>query len=177
MIGGHHSAEVGGGEVLGFGMPRKPFAAQAVGDAREHGVQSQGLGIAQPATVVLARGVEPGVESGFDAPVGDVGLKPLLRREFGRRAAGDQANRFGFASRALAIEPGDLRGAWKEQFLARGRCAHQLALHPFAFLFLAMVPGAATGMLFGHKRGEPGSGSFDSMRFFISGVFSLMVSE
>lgn len=125
----------------------------------------------------MTRGVEPGVKTGFDPPVVDVGLKPLLRRQLGCRAAGDQANGFGFAPRAVAMQSGDLPGAGEKQFLAGGRCAYQLALHPFAFLFLAMVPGAATGVLSGHKRGEPGSGSFDSMRFLISGVFSLMVSE
>lgn len=125
----------------------------------------------------MARGIEPGVKTGFYAPVVDVGLKPLLRRKLGRRAAGDQADSFGFASRAMAMQPGDLAGAGEKQFLAGGRCAYQLALHPFAFLFLAMVAGVATGVRFGHKRGEPGSGSFDSMRFLISGEFSLMVSE
>jgi len=125
----------------------------------------------------MTRGVEPGVKTGFDAPVVDVGLKPLLRRQLGCRAAGDQADRFGFASRAMAVQPGDLPGARKEQFFASGRCAYQLAFHPVAFLFLAMVPGAASGVLFWNKRGEPGSGSFDSMRFLISGEFSLMVSE
>jgi len=125
----------------------------------------------------MTRGVEPGVKSGFDPPVVDVGLKPLLRRQLGCRATGDEADRFGFASRALAVEPGDLLGARKEQFLAGGRGAYQLAFHPFAFLFLAMVSGAASGVLFRDKRGEPGSGSFDSMRFLSSGEFSLMVSE
>lgn len=79
MIGSHDAAEVGGGEVLGFGMPRQPFAAQAVAHSGEHGVQSQGLGVAQSTMVVMTRGIEPGVKSGFDSPVVDVGLKPLLR--------------------------------------------------------------------------------------------------
>ena len=82
MIGGHGTAEVGGGEVSGFGMPRKPFAAEAVGHPDKHGVQAQGLGVAQAAAVVLTRGVEPGVQAGFDPPVVDVGLQPLLRGEF-----------------------------------------------------------------------------------------------
>ena len=125
----------------------------------------------------MTRSVEPGVKSGFDPPVVDVGFEPLLRREPGRRAAGDQADGFEFAAGALAMQPGDLGGAGEKQFLASGRRAYQLTLHPFAFLFLAMVAGAATGVLCGIKRGEPGSGSFDSMRFLISGVFSLMVSE
>ena len=125
----------------------------------------------------MTRGIEPGVKSGFDPPVVDVGLKPLLRRQLGWRAAGDQADGFGFAPRALTVEAGYLPGARKEQFFAGGRRAYQLAFHPFAFLFLAMVPGAASGMLFRDKRGEPGSGSFDSMRFLISGEFSLMVSK
>lgn len=125
----------------------------------------------------MTRGVEPGVKSGFDPPVVDVGLKPLLRRQPGCRAAGDQADRFGFAAGAVAVQPGDLPGAGEEQFLASGRRAYQPAFHPFAFLFLAVVPGAASGVLFRNKRGEPGSGSFDSMRLLISGEFSLMVSE
>ncbi len=118
MIGGHDAAEVGGGEVLGLGMPREPFAAKAVGHPGEHGVQAQGLGVAQAAAVILTRGVEPGVQAGFDPPVVDVGLQPLLRREFGGRAAGDEADGFGFAPSAVTVQPGDLPGAGKEQFLA-----------------------------------------------------------
>ena len=175
MVGGHGAAEVGGGEVSGFGMAREPFAAQAVGHPGEHGVQAQGLGVAQAAAVVVTRGVEPGVEAGFDPPMLDVGFQPLLRGECGGRAAGDEADVFGLASGALTVQPGDLPGAGKEQFLAGDGGADQPALYPSAFLFLALVPGAAAGVLFRGKRGEPGSGSFDSMRFLISGVFSLMV--
>lgn len=125
----------------------------------------------------MTRGVEPGVKTGFDPPVVDVGLKPLLGRQLGCRTAGDEADGFGFAAGALAMQPGDLGSAGEKQCLAGGRRADQLALHPLAFLFLALVPGAASGVFCGIKRGEPGSGSFASMRFLISGVLSLMVSE
>ena len=81
MIGGHDAADVGGDEVLGPGMAGEPFAAEAVGHPGEHGVQAQGLGVAQAAAVILTRGVEPGVQAGFDPPVVDVGLQPLLGRQ------------------------------------------------------------------------------------------------
>jgi hypothetical protein len=175
MVGRHGTAEVRGGEVLGLGMPRKPLAAEAVGHPREHGVQAQGLGVAQAAAVVLTRGVEPGVEAGFNPPMLDVGLQPLLREEFGGRAAGDETDGFGLAPCALTVQPGDLPGAGKEQFLAGDGGADDPARYPLAFLFLSLVPGAAARVLCGDKRGEPGSGSFDSIRFLISGVLSLMV--
>ena len=118
MIGGHDAAEVGGGEVPGLGMPREPFAAQAVGYPGEHGVQPQGFGVAQTAAVVLTRGVEPGVQTGFDPPVVNVSLQPLFCREFRGRAAGDEADVFGLAAGAVTVQPGDLPGAGKEQFFA-----------------------------------------------------------
>jgi len=117
------------------------------------------------------------MKAGFNPPVVDVGFKPLLGRQLGCGTAGDQADGFGFAAGALAVQPGDLRRAGEKQFLAGGRRADQLALYEFALLFLALVAGAATGVIFAYKRGEPGSGSFDSMRFLIPGVFSLMVRE
>lgn len=53
VVGGHDAAEVRGGEVLGLGMPREPLAAEAVGHPCEHGVEAQGLGVAQAAAVIL----------------------------------------------------------------------------------------------------------------------------
>ena len=113
----------------------------------------------------------------FRSPMVDVGRQPLLRGEFGCRAAGDQADAFGLASRALTVQPGDLPGAGKAQFLTGDRGADDPARYPLAFLFFALVPGVAAGGLGGDKRGEPGSGSFDSRRFLSSGVFSLKVRE
>jgi CheY-like chemotaxis protein len=176
VVGGHRAAEVGGGEVFGLGMAREPFAADAVGHPREHGVEAQRHGVAQTAAVVMARGVEPGVQAGFHAPVVNVGCQPLFRRHFRSRPTGHQADGFGLAPGALAVQPGDLRGAGKQQFLAGDRRAHQAAGHPLAFLFLAGVAGGAAGVFFQGKRGEPGSGSRASMRSLMAGQLSLMVS-
>ena len=95
------------------------------------------------------------MQAGFDPPMLDVGLHPLLRGEFGCRAAGDQADAFRLASRALTVQPGDLPGAGKEQFLTGDRGADDPAPYPLAFLFFALVPGVAAGVLFGDKRGSP----------------------
>jgi hypothetical protein len=86
VILGHVSDKVGGRVMGAFA----PVQEQAVGPAVEHAVDFYGLAATQAAAVVVARGVEAGVQSGLDAPVRDVGLQPLGGRELARGSAGDQ---------------------------------------------------------------------------------------
>ena len=60
VFGGHGAVEVGGDDLLWLVMPRKPFAADAVGHTREHEVQAQRPGIAQTAVIVMTRGIKAG---------------------------------------------------------------------------------------------------------------------
>ena len=72
--------------MVPVGLLFAPVLEQAVRPAIEHAVDPLPFRCAQPAAVVVARGVEPRVQPGFDAPVVDVRLKPLRQRELSRTA-------------------------------------------------------------------------------------------
>ena len=65
--------------MAAVGLKLAPVDEEAVGPAGEGAVEVHGVAGAQAAAVVVAGSVEPGVESGFDAPMIDVclGLLPL----------------------------------------------------------------------------------------------------
>ena len=157
----HVGLEVGGGEVGGFLLFQQPFAAKAVGDSAEDGVQVKGAGVAQAAGVVVAGGVEAEVRAGFDAPMVDVVLQPLVRRELAEGAAGQQADRLGRLVGTLAQHPGGLGGEGMAGRLAVDVGADEGAHHGF-FLLDALFSGAARGARV--KKGVEGSSTFFSMR-------------
>lgn len=80
VILGHGGGEVGGGVMRAVA----PVQEQAVGPAIKHAVEVHGFAPTQAAGVVMAGGVEPRVQAGFDAPMPEVGFQPLRRRQCGR---------------------------------------------------------------------------------------------
>ena len=88
------SNKVSGGKVTSVGLLAAPVNEQAVGPAIEHAVEPDGVAAAQAAAIVVARGVETGVQASFDGPVLDICFEPQCRRELALGAAGDQGDRF-----------------------------------------------------------------------------------
>lgn len=101
--------KIGGGEMASAGASVAPVDQQAVGPAIEHAVNPDAVGPPESAAVVVARGVEPGVQSGLDGPMPDGGGQPLRGGKFFRRTAGDELDCFPGLPRAVAEQLGGLR--------------------------------------------------------------------
>ena len=105
MVFGHAGDKIGGGEMARGGLEAAPMHEQAVGPAVEHAVEPNGFGLAQAAAVIMARGVEPGVQAGFDGPVLDRGLEPPPGGQFLGGAAGEKRDGFGGLAGPVALQP------------------------------------------------------------------------
>ena len=79
MFGGHVGGKVGGGLMVGLGLMAAPFHEEAVGQAGEDAVHPDGVAGAQPALVVVAGDIGPGVEAVLDAPMVGVVSEPGAR--------------------------------------------------------------------------------------------------
>ena len=132
----HIGLEVGGGEVGGLFLLEHPVTAEAVGDSGKDGVEVQRVAVAQAADIVMAGEIEAGVETGFDAPVRDVMLQPLLCGEFPQRTAGQKANRLGGYVLALAQHTGGLGGKGMSRLFAVDLGTDESA-HDFLFFLNA----------------------------------------
>ena len=113
VVGGHPRGEVGGGVVVGLLLVAPPFHEQAVGQAREDAMHPYGVAVAQPALIVAAGDVQPGVQAGFDAPVLPVEPEPAGGAQGLGRPAGDQRHGFGGPSIHFAAQPRALGGQRK----------------------------------------------------------------
>ncbi len=114
-----------------------------VGPTGEHAVQPHGVALAQAAGVVVARGVETGVQAGFDAPVVDVGLEPGGGGELLAGAAGEQDDLLGGAAGAFAFEQGELGGEGEGGAFGVGLDGVEAAAHRLALLLGAQGDGVA----------------------------------
>lgn len=160
MFFAHVSLEIGRSEVGWFLLREQPVAANTVSGPAEDCVQLQGLGVAQAAGVVVAGGVEPGVQPGFDSPVVDVFLKPLFRCKFTAGTAGQQAERLGLTVLAFALDAGSLPGKRVAGLLAVHFDADQSSYDWFSF-FLTYFLCALFGCR--DKKGVAGLLTFASM--------------
>ena len=143
--------------MASVGPASAPVHEQAVGPAIEHAVDPDGFGTTQTAAVVVARGVEPGVQSGFDAPVVDIGVEPLGRGEFSLGPAGDQLDGFRGPACPFTMHPGGLRHQGEPGGFSVEIPHHEGASHHLTFFKIG--PAAGRRIFQREKRGEPGSGT------------------
>ncbi len=76
VFGGHEGGEVGGGFLAGFALMGTPMHEEAVGQAGEDAMDVECIGCAQPALVVAARDIEPGMEAGLNIQMAAVEIEP-----------------------------------------------------------------------------------------------------
>jgi len=118
MVLAQGGAEIGGGQMLGVGLMRAPFHKQAVAKASEQTCHKHGRRTANPAAVVVMRGVQPLMETIFDAAkTGAVKLQPLWGVELVGFGAGQQRHLFILAAFGLAPQSGRLCYQWKANLL------------------------------------------------------------
>jgi len=67
--------------VVWLGPVAAPLHEEAVGKPGEDAMDPDRVFMAQPAGIVMARDIEPGVESVFNSPSGPVGDQPLASIE------------------------------------------------------------------------------------------------
>ena len=172
MFFAHVSLEIGRSKVGWFLLREQPVAANTVSGPAEDCVQLQGLWLTQAAGVVVAGGIKPGVQTGFDSPVIDVFLKPLFRCKFTAGTAGQQAERLGLTVLAFAPDAGSLPGKRMAGLLAVHFGADQSSYYRFSFFpacFLCALLGC------GVKKRVAGSLTFASMYCRSCGWLSLTV--
>jgi hypothetical protein len=98
-FGGHIGVEIAGHQVLGLGLARAPFHEEAVAQAAKDAQHMHGVGMADTATVVVLRDVQPLVQAVFDAAeAGAIKPQPGGGVQFGRRGAGQQGDGLGLAA-------------------------------------------------------------------------------
>lgn len=118
MVLAQGRAEIGGGQMLGMGLMRAPFHEQAVAKAAEQTRHKHGRCAANPTAVVIMRGVQPLMETIFDAAkTGAVKLQPLLGVESVGFRAGQQRHLFILSALGLAQQSGGLSDQWKANLL------------------------------------------------------------
>lgn len=113
MIGREVGDKIGGGEMASVGSSVAPVDQQAVGPPVEHAVDPDAVGPPEPAAVVVARGVEAGVQSSLDGPMADGGGQPLRGGKLFCRTTGDELDGFPGLARAEAEQTGGLRDEWE----------------------------------------------------------------
>ncbi|MEO7317774.1 MAG: hypothetical protein ABIZ56_02170, partial [Chthoniobacteraceae bacterium] len=146
VFGGHGGGEVGGGFVVGFGLMSAPVHEEAVGQAGEDAVDSQGIGSAQPALVVAPGDVQPGVEAGLDAPVAAVEGEPADGVEAPGRRAAQQCDGLRWAALDFTPQARGLGGEGEAGLLGADRSASQDAGFVSAFVAFARAgEGLALG--------------------------------
>ena len=59
MLLGHHHLEIGRGVVLGFALTGSPFHKEAVAQTPEHPHDPDPIGIADPASIIVVRNIQP----------------------------------------------------------------------------------------------------------------------
>jgi len=131
--------------MVGFGLMTAPLHEETVGQAGKDAVDGDGVGRAQAALVVAARGIEPGMETALDAPGRAVAVEPVHRVEAFGRQAGDQGDDFGLLSAyAFTSQQRGLGGEGKAYFLGSDGGALQRANFRAAFVaFAAAGEGGA----------------------------------
>jgi hypothetical protein len=91
---------------------------QAYGPEVEQAVDAEFSGSTRSATVVVARGVQPGVQAGLDCPVREVRRQPIVRAQLGtaaRLAPSKQAPRLAFRRarhQSATFRPALISSAW-----------------------------------------------------------------
>jgi hypothetical protein len=130
----HVGLEVGRGEVHRILFLEDPVAAKAVGNAAEDRVQVQGLALAQATFVLMAGGVQTGVQTGLDPPVRDIFLQPLLGGEFGAGAAREQAEALRLCPHPLTPDARGLGGKGMAELFRRHFDGGEGVHHRFSFL-------------------------------------------
>ena len=97
-FGGHISVKIAGHQVLGFGLARAPLHQEAIAQPAKDAQHMHGVGMPDSATVVILGHVQPLVQAVFDAAeAGTIKPQPGLGVQLGRRRAGQQSDRLGFA--------------------------------------------------------------------------------
>ena len=143
LVGGHARGKVGGGFVVRFLLVTPLFQEQAVGHARKHPMDPDGVAVAQPGLVVAPRDVQPGVQSVLNAPVLAVAFEPAGGREFCGRQAGDQRHGFRFLAVHFAAQSRGLGGQGKAGGFGRDGGGAERAGFGAAFVaFVCCGPGS-----------------------------------
>lgn len=114
----------------------------------------------------MARGVEPGMQPGLNAPVVDIGIEPLRGREFMLWSAGDQGDGF-FTPFPEAMHARGLRHQGEAGGFASEVARDERAGYQFAFF--EITPADGRWIDHGRKRGVPGSGVCASTTAFSRG--------
>lgn len=124
VILAHGGLEVGGRQKLrmGTGLMGAPLHEEAVAEAPEQAGHKHGVGVANPATIIVMGNVQTLVQAVFDAAkTGPVQLQPFLGIELFGGSAGNEANVFILATLGLAQQAGRLRRQGKTNLLRADR--------------------------------------------------------
>jgi hypothetical protein len=159
MFGRHVGGEIGGRLVVGFALVAAAFHEEAVGQPRKDAMDGHRVGRAQPALVVVARDVEPGVQAGFDAPRGAVEPEPVEGAEPLGREAGEQGDGFGLLPVDFPAQPRALGGERKARLLGgEGAALDGAGFAPALVAFAAAGQRGARGAYFPRSGGWAGGG-------------------
>ena len=137
MVFAHGGLKVRGGQLFGTRLMRAPLQAQAVADAAEQPGDEHTGREPNSAAVVIVRNVQPLVEAVFDASkASSVQREPLLRVEFFRLGAGQQADVLVLATVTLAEQSGGLCHQGKTDLFGRDRLGQDRTARQAALVVL-----------------------------------------
>jgi len=146
---GHEGGEVGGGFLAGFALMGAPMHEEAVGQAGEDAVDVEGIGCTEPALVVAARDIEPGMEARLNVPMAAVEIEPPGGIEAFGWQAGQQRHGFGLLGLDFAPQKRGLGREGEAGLLGSdGSALEDASFEPALVAFAAAGASAAQSAIF-----------------------------